>query len=56
LIEEYDSLREELDDMSDAWEHGDECDQAENDPGLQFEKEMEVEFKYKEIKEFSKEL
>jgi len=30
----------------------DECDQAENDPGLQFEKEMEIEQKYNEIKNF----
>lgn len=52
LIEEYDNLINELDDMSDTWECRDECDRAENDPGLQFGKEMELEIKFDEIKKF----
>ena len=37
--------------MRNAWENEDECKQAENDPGLQFSKEMEIEVKYRKLAE-----
>ena len=56
LIEEYEELLRESERMSDAWDNGDECDQATNDPGLQFEKDMEIDSKYEEILNFCKEI
>ena len=42
LIDEYEELTQEQEAMSDAWENGSPEDMAENDPGLQFEKDEEV--------------
>ena len=50
LIEEYESLCEEAEQMNEAWNSNDPLWAAENDPGLQYEKEQEIEKKYEEIK------
>jgi hypothetical protein len=45
VLEIADELRErnrELSDMVAAWESGDDVSMAENDPGLQFAKEQEI--------------
>ena len=55
LIYEYEDLCSDLDYMADAWEGDDPCAAAESDPGLQYEKSMEIDQKVDEIKElFSK--
>lgn len=56
LVEEYEYLSDELGVMVDAWNSDDSGWAAENDPGLQYEKEMEIDEKYEEIKEVLKEL
>ena len=56
LIEEYEELREELDEMSDSWDSGSPEEMAVNDPGLQYEKEMEIEAVYNTIKALAEEL
>lgn len=49
LIEDYEILLNEAEEMSEAWQHGD-CDQqAASDPGLQYQMDMEIEKKYAEI-------
>lgn len=54
LIDEYEELVEESSDMYDAWNSDDEYAMAENDPGLQFEKDEEIADKYEEIVELCK--
>lgn len=43
LIEEYGETVERINNACDAWEHGSPEDQAENDPGIQFEIECHLE-------------
>lgn len=50
LLEELQDLETRADYMVEAWNLGDECDQAENDPGLQFELGEEISAKIEEIK------
>lgn len=50
LIEELEALEERADYMQEAWNYGDECAQADNDPGMQFELGEEIIAKKKEIK------
>lgn len=50
-MDEVERLEKELSDMCDAWESDDPCAQAENDPGLQFEKGEELERAVKELKD-----
>lgn len=42
-LNELKNAEQELSDMSDAWESGDACSMACNDPGLQFEQSMDNE-------------
>lgn len=42
-LKELQDAEQELSDMSDAWESGDACSMACNDPGLQFEQSMDNE-------------
>jgi hypothetical protein len=49
LIEEYEYINRELEDMQSCWE---DCGDSSCDPALQYEKEMERENAYNEIKNF----
>jgi len=50
LLEEIEELERELEYMSDAWDGDDPCEAAASDPGLQYEKEEEIESKIEELK------
>ena len=50
LIEEYEELCNEAEEMSEDWENGSECAAAMSDPSDQYMKGMEIEEKYNEIK------
>ena len=50
LIEELEEIDERSLNMSISWNSGDDYDMAENDPGLQYELDMERERKVVEIK------
>lgn len=56
LIEEYEDLYQELDDMSEAWENGSPEDAAMADPSDQYLKGEELQEKYNEIKDCLSEL
>lgn len=51
LIRDYEELKEELSTMIDLWNNHDD---PMSDPGLQYEKECEVDKAYKAITEFAK--
>ena len=50
LIRDYEELAEELANMIDNWNDGDPT----SDPGLQYEKELEMDKAYNKIIEFAK--
>lgn len=50
LISELRELERELDDMDHAWASDNECDQAENAPGIQYEQGCKIDAKLAEIK------
>jgi len=50
LIDEYDELYQELEDMTDDWENGSPEAAAMSDPSDQYMKGQEIEEKYAEIK------
>lgn len=45
-------LYAKLEEMSDDWNGINECERALSDPGLQFEVEMEIDAKLKELRDF----
>ena len=51
ITEELMELKSKLEEMSDAWNGDDECERACNDPGLQYEVEMEIDTKLKELRD-----
>ena len=51
LVEELNQLNLELEEMSAGWLGNNECDAALSDPGLQYEKENELESKFKELRD-----
>lgn len=53
LIREYEDLNEELSSMYEMW---DKHDDPASDPGLQYEKETEVDKSYNAIREFAKKM
>jgi hypothetical protein len=50
LIEEYEDLCNEAEEMREDWENGSECAAAMSNPRDQYMKGMEIEEKYNEIK------
>lgn len=49
IVDELKELESTLSDMDTAWNGDDECERALSDPGLQFEVEMQIEAKKKEL-------
>lgn len=54
LIEEYEELCEEAEEISNNWDSDDPCIAAMSDPSDQYMKGLEIEEKYNEIKEVLK--